>query len=225
VGRNAKLRRIQKVEMPKGYPKSGTRNISPATRCAVCRHPERIRIEALHTAGSSLDKLAERFDLHRDAIWRHMTRHVTEERKVNYLIGAGKLQKLVEVAADENVALIDYYSIIRSILLGQLDRLAEKGEDFQSISAIAQRLIETLKEIGKVTGQVNNLASSTIINVQNNFAILNSPPFADLQSGLLQLCAAHPDARADVVRLFRDLEVKYAAPVPPRLLDTPAGAR
>lgn len=43
----------------------------PARRCQVCLHAERVRIEALHTAGVGIDKLAEQFGLHRDAIWRH----------------------------------------------------------------------------------------------------------------------------------------------------------
>jgi hypothetical protein len=68
--------------LPKGYPKDGKpRKLSPLNRCAVCKHPDRPRIEALHCAGVSLDRLAERFELRRDAIWRHMGRHVTDERK------------------------------------------------------------------------------------------------------------------------------------------------
>ena len=33
----------------------------PRVRCVVCHHPERVRIEALRTAGMSLDKLSEQF--------------------------------------------------------------------------------------------------------------------------------------------------------------------
>ena len=64
---------------------------------------------------------------------------------------------------------------------------------------MSRPLLDTLKALGKVTGEINTLASSTIINVQANTTILNSAPFADLQSGLLRVCAAHPEARADVV--------------------------
>jgi hypothetical protein len=68
-----------------------------------------------------------------------------------------------------------------------------------------------LGAIGKATGQITTLANSTIINVQNNVQILNSPPFADLQSGLLRVCVAHPDARKDIIALFKDLDAKYGA--------------
>jgi hypothetical protein len=78
--------------MPKGYPKDGQkRRLSSANRCAVCRHTDRPRIEALRCTGVSFDRLSEHFDLHRDAIWRHMERRVSEESKVNYLIGASKM--------------------------------------------------------------------------------------------------------------------------------------
>lgn len=83
---------------------------------------------------------------------------------------------------------------------------------------MSRPLLDTLKALGKVTGEINTLASSTIINVQANTTILNSAPFADLQSGLLRVCAAHPEARADVVALFRQLDEKYA-PAPAKLIE------
>ena len=80
---------------------------------------------------------------------------------------------------------------------------------------MSRPLLDTLKAIGKVTGEINSLASSTIINVNNNTTILNSAPFADLQTGLLQVCAAHPEARADVVALFHRLDEKYPSRASP----------
>lgn len=105
--------------MPKGYPNDGKpRKLSPANRCAICKHGERHRIEALHTAGVSLDRLAKQFDVHRDAVWRHMANHVTDEAKATYLVGRGKIAQLAEMAAEESVALADYYQILRSTLFG-----------------------------------------------------------------------------------------------------------
>jgi hypothetical protein len=204
--------------VPKGYPKDGKpRRLSPLNRCAVCKHPDRPRIEALHCAGVSLDKLSEQFGVHRDAIWRHNARHVTDERKVGYLIGAGKLARMAEHAAEESQSVIEYYAILRSALFFQLDRLAAK-DDHAGVAMIANQLTGVLKEIARVTGQVTSIANSTVINVQNNVHILNSAPFADLQAGLLQVCAAHPGARADIVALFKRLDERYAAP-PPKLID------
>lgn len=207
--------------MPKGFPKAGTRKIPPHNRCAVCRHPERHRIESLRCAGVSLDRLAEQFDVHRDAIWRHMERHVSDERKASYLIGPAKIAQLAEIAADESKSVLDYYSILRSALFNQFDKLAEKS-DHANMQALAGRIIEVLREIAKVTGQVSTFANSTIINVQHNVAVLNSAPFAELQAGLLRVCAAHPEARADIVALFRELDAKFAATTP--MIDAKPGA-
>lgn len=201
--------------MPKGYPKNGVkRKATPANRCAICRHPERARIEALHCAGVSLERLAEKFEVHKDAVWRHMQRHVSEERKASYLIGPAKIAALAEVAAEESESILDYLNILRSSLFALLDKRAAEG-DHCAVSMLSSRATEVLREIGKLTGQISNFANSTVINVQNNTTILNSPPFADLQAGLLRVCSAHPDARSDIVALFHDLDRKYnAAPVP-----------
>lgn len=188
--------------------------MSPANRCAICRHPERLRIESLRCAGVSLDKLSGQFAVHRDAIHRHMGRHVTDERKAGYLVGAGKVAQLAEVAAEESQSVLDYFSILRSALFGMFDRLADKG-DHVGATAVSARLVDVLKEIGRVTGQISTIAQSTTINVQNNFAVVNSAPFADLQTGLLEVCARHPEARADIVELFRRLDQQYTmAPAP-----------
>ncbi|GLR91362.1 hypothetical protein [Bradyrhizobium iriomotense] len=53
-------------------------------RCQVCRHPERWRVELLRAGGASLDALADKFSLDRDAIWRHWTKHVSPEMKASY---------------------------------------------------------------------------------------------------------------------------------------------
>ena len=89
--------------MPKGYPKNGVkRKANPANCCAICRHPERVRIESLHCAGVSLERLAEKFDVHKDAVWRHVRNHMTDHQRASYLIGPAKIAALAEVAAEES---------------------------------------------------------------------------------------------------------------------------
>jgi phage terminase large subunit-like protein len=58
-----------------------------SSRCQVCRHDERWRIELLRAGGASLDSLAEKFGVHRDAIFRHWRDHVSDEMKAGYLAG------------------------------------------------------------------------------------------------------------------------------------------
>jgi hypothetical protein len=91
-------------------------------RCQICFHPDRARIEMAHVAGRSIDDIGPEFGVHRDAVWRHMTRHVSEETKIGYLAGPIKLGELANLAASENKSVIEYLAILRSILFGALDR-------------------------------------------------------------------------------------------------------
>jgi len=205
---------------PRGVFKNGSAWIdSPATRdariakrhpaCTICNHPDRHLIEATKVAGGGLDAVAERFSVHRDALWRHMKNHVSEETKIGYLAGPAKITELANLAADENKSLLEYLTILRSILFGMLDKSAQRDKPYE-VDKLAGRTVEVLREIGKVTGEVSQFAS-TIVNVQNNnVQILNSEPFLELQTGLLEVCVKHPDARADIIKLFRDLDARHA---------------
>jgi hypothetical protein len=70
-----------------------TKHITSVT-CQVCRHPERVRIESLRASGASLESLASKFQLHKDAIWRHWTRHVRDDQKLKYLAGPSTIAQL-----------------------------------------------------------------------------------------------------------------------------------
>jgi hypothetical protein len=63
-------------------------------QCQVCRHPDKWRVELLRAGGASLDSLAAKFSLDRDAIWRHWQKHVNVEMKAGYLAGPVQLQDL-----------------------------------------------------------------------------------------------------------------------------------
>ena len=164
---------------------------------------------ALHCAGISLDKIAAKFDVHRDAIWRHVQRHMSDEQRATYLVGPARIAELREVAAAENESVLDYLGIMRSALVAQLDKLSKAG-DHQGVAAISTPLLNCLKALGKITGEISALAS-TQINIQNNTTIMSGAAFTDLQQGLVELCARHPEARADVVALIRRLDEKHAA--------------
>jgi len=186
------------------------------SRCQVCQHAERHKIEALRVGGSTLEELAKRFGIHKDSLHRHMRTHVSAETKISYLAGPAKLQDLANLAADENKSLIEYLGILRSILIGQLDRSAQRDKPYE-VERVAGRVLDVLREIGRLTGEVSAIASQTFIQT-NNFNVLNSPEFIDLQTGLLQLCAAHPEVRPDVLTLFRQLGEKHS----PKLIESVA---
>jgi hypothetical protein len=105
--------------------------------------------------------------------------------------------------------------------MNQLVRNAEKG-NARTAGQISGYLTSVLQTLGKITGEISALASTTL-TINNNVQILNSQPFVDLQAGLLEVCQRHPEARGDIVDLFRRLDAKHAASSEPDLKLIEAG--
>jgi hypothetical protein len=173
-------------------------------RCQVCRCSEKWRIELLRAGGASLSSLAKKFSLHEDAIDRHWRHHVSADAKAGYLCGPAELATLAERAALEGDSVLDYLRLCRTVLTGQLSAMAEAG-DSRGCAFVAGQLTRTLETIAKVTGEIGELARSTI-NITGNVSINDSPAFAKVQATLLRALAPHPGARADVVLALRSLD-------------------
>ena len=174
----------------------------PST-CAVCRHAERERIEALRASGASLESLARKFKVHKDAIHRHWHAHVSADLKVQYLAGPATIAELKERAVAEGGSILDYLGILRSVLMGAITASAEAQSAF-SLAALSGRLVEVLKEIGKLTGEIERLNPS--ISITNNLAIMSDPRMIELTSGLLTIARSHPEVRGDLIALLRNLD-------------------
>lgn len=188
-------------------PKASTLLTKP--RCSICRHHERLRIEMLRLSGMSLDSIAEKFHLGsggRDALWRHMKNHVSEDEK-SLMLADVPIAEAAARAADEGVALIDYLSLIRSALLQQV-RLAASVNDRHGLAIVSGRALECLREIGKLTGELKGFGPRTVVNQQINF--MASPVFAQVQQVLIRALAPYPEALGAVVAALQELE---AAPV------------
>jgi hypothetical protein len=174
----------------------------PST-CAVCRHSERERIEALRASGASLESLARKFKVHKDAIWRHWRDHVSADLKVQYLAGPATIAELKERAVAEGGSILDYLGILRSVLMGAITASAEAQSAF-TLAALSGRLVEVLKEIGKLTGEIERLNPS--ISITNNLAIMSDPRMIEFQSRLLTIARSHPEVRGDLIALLRNLD-------------------
>jgi hypothetical protein len=170
--------------------------------CQVCRSADRMQIELLRLGGMSLDRIAARFHVHRDALHRHMHTHIDEADRAA-LIADLPMKELARQAAEEGVSLIDYFKVIREVLMRQLLTAANSGDRIGTAS-LSGRAIECLKELGRVTGEISNLTAFTQVN--NTAIFVNSPIFTELQSMLIEKLAPHPDALAAVIAGLRQLE-------------------
>jgi hypothetical protein len=145
----------------------------------------------------------------KDAIWRHWKDHVSANLKTSYLCGPATIESLREKAASEKGSVLDHLTTLRSILMGAIAASAE-AQSAYTLSAVSGRLVEVLREIGKLTGEIDRLNPS--INVTNNVAIFSSPAFTELQAGLIAIARNHPDARGEIVGLLRGLDAKLEPP-------------
>jgi hypothetical protein len=178
------------------------RKLITKVRCVVCNHKDRALIEFARIAGASLDSVAAKHNISRDAIWRHMNKHVDDAARADYLAQV-PMQDLAAKAAEEGVSVLGYFQIIRGTLMQEF-QLAASIHDRVAMSSLASRLTEVLRAVGSISGEMGNLAASHI--TINNTTVLNSPIFANLQANLLHALAPFPDARAAVVNALRTMD-------------------
>jgi hypothetical protein len=184
-------------------------------QCLVCTHQERGRIELLGVSGASHVVLSKQYSISRHSIDRHLARHVSQERRAQLTCGPIRLQEMLARAAEEGLSLLDYCALMRSTLVQQFMAAAE-ANDRNGTGIIAGRLIETLRLLATLTGDLQRTTS----NITNNTLILSSPLMADLQSMLVERLRPHPEAARAVMEGLEQLSARALnghAPAPPAL--------
>src|SRR5260370_15318571 len=185
------------------------RKLTVKVRCVVCNHKDRVLIEAARIAGCSLDTIAAKHGISRDAVHRHVRNHVDESARADYL-AAVPMKDLAAKAAEEGISVLAYFSIIRATLMTQF-QLAASLNDRNATATLAGRLTEVLRAIGSISGEMGNMAANSI--TINNVSIMNSPVFATLQANLLHALSPFPEALAAVVNALRQMDEATAPPM------------
>lgn len=157
-------------------------------------------------AGASLDSIAAKYSIGRDALWRHMAKHVSEDLKAQYIVDV-PVKELAARASAEGLSVLDYLAIVRGVLLQEF-QLAAGVHDKHATASLAGRLTEVLREVGRITGEI--MRSPAVQNINNSINITNSPIFIDLQQMLIKRLAGHPQALAAVIEGLRELESRSA---------------
>ena len=170
-------------------------------RCQGCNHLERVRIERLLAAGASIKGAARKFAIDYHALRRHWRNHVSAEARALYMAGAGAAKdQLEEIVADESLALIDHYRIVRGALYKRLSAASEVG-DGNSLALLAGRLHENFRDCGRLTGE---LQRGPLLSVQNN--ILVNPDYTRAIARIVSAVAPYPEAREAVIAALRELD-------------------
>jgi hypothetical protein len=175
-------------------------------RCRGCNHPERVRIERLLAAGASIKGAARKFAIDHHALRRHWINHVSADARAAYIAGAGVAKdQLEEVVADESLALIDHYRIVRGGLYKGFGAASEIG-DGNALALLAGRLHENLRDCARLTGE---LQQGPLLSVQNNVSV--GPDYARAIAVIVSAVAPYPEARAAVIAALRDLDAASAS--------------
>jgi hypothetical protein len=191
--------------------KTATRSL----RCQVCKHPERTRIELMRASGVSLDVIASKFNVGRDAVNRHWHGHVSDQMKASFLAGPLQLEELAQKAAETGASVLDHLHAIRVVLFSHLATATEAGDGALAAN-VAGRLTHVLETIARISGELGALATNTTYNITNNVAVLaESPAFLKVQASLLHALAPYPEARAAVVAALNALDEGAPAPALP----------
>jgi hypothetical protein len=176
-------------------------------RCQGCNHVERVRIERLIAAGASIKGTARKFEIDYHALRRHWINHVSAEDRATYVAGAGATKdRLEEIVADESLALIDHYRIVRGALYKGFGAASEVG-DTNALALLAARLHENLRDSGRLTGE---LQRGPLLNIQNN--VLVNPDYMKAIARIVSAVAPYPQAREAVIAALRELEAESAPP-------------
>jgi hypothetical protein len=138
-------------------------------RCKVCSHPEKWRLELLKASGAGSEALGRKFGVSADSIDRHWRAHVDDQAKVGHLAGIANLEKLAEKAAEQGESCLDYLRVARNALLTQLGVTAVTG-DARTIGYLTGQLVRVLEVIGRISGELGDMASKVTVNNVNNIS-------------------------------------------------------
>jgi hypothetical protein len=121
------------------------------------------------------------------------------------------MEALHAKAAAEGESVLDYFRIVRTALMSSMAACSEAG-DARGVALVSNSLVGVLERIGKVTGEIANIANNVTVN--NNLTLVNSPQFAKVQAAILRALAEHGAARMAVVAALRELDDEAARPEP-----------
>jgi len=131
-----------------------------------------------------------------------------------------KLGELAEKATSEGVSLLDYLSMVRSVLMARFLAAAETGDN-PSTGLLSGRLTEVLRLQASVTGELSRATST----VNHNTLVMASPMMSELQQMLVTRLRPYPDALREVIDGLQRLSAMtmQGAATVPRLIEAAHG--
>ena len=169
-------------------------------KCAICHHPDRTTIEQAAATARSIAKVADRFGVKRDALYRHMKLHLAPEKRQKLTHG---VPDEVEVDVDKMTREAGQYSIIGLKQLAiDLQQTAEKCDrlnDFANATKARAALAAVYKEQARLGGLYPGLKGTT----NNNLIVADDRVLFDLFDKILTTASSVPEARRMLAAAYR----------------------
>ena len=168
--------------------------------CAVCRSPDRAAVDLGLANGTSCRILGSRYDLHRDAVWRHGHNHMTDKLKARLKAAAfdGEVN-LDEIRIEESESLLNHLRAVRARLYRGIDN----AEEFGNLSDLAKMSGQIHKNI-ELTGKlVGDLRTGTVVN-----NLILTGEYHQLRTGLVLALKPFPKARLAVAQFLQSMEAE-----------------
>jgi hypothetical protein len=124
------------------------KKLFPMNKCIICRHPEKVRIEAALVRNTAFRKIGEQFSVHYSSVRRHqkhMGAQLTKARHAKESADASTLLKRVEE------------------LITKCNGIAAKAEKKKAWPAAVSALSQVracLELLGRLSGELQNAGSS-----------------------------------------------------------------
>jgi hypothetical protein len=171
--------------------------------CQVCRSKDRAAIELARANGTSCRILESRYDVHKDAIWRHSTNHMSAALKKRLKVAAFDPEAdLDSIRIEESESLLNHLRAVRARLYRGIDS-AETFGNLSDLAKMSGQIHRNIELTGKLVG---DLKTGTTVN---NTLIL-SGEYHQLRTGLVLALKPFPKARVAVTKLLQNLEAEPA---------------
>ena len=184
----------------------------------IVGHPDQPRIERDIALGRPLQRIAKKYKVSKDAVWRHK-RHLPPQLKAalaGHALSPG--EDLEKIKVEESEGLLAHLAAQRARLLLAQDAALE-CEQFGLVGQLSGQIHRNLELVGKYLGEFAQHS------VHTSISILVSDEYLALRSALLQALAPHGDAKRAVAAVLHGIEARASHRQRQPVIDvTPGGA-
>jgi hypothetical protein len=178
----------------------------PAAICTVCHHQTRHGIELALVHRTPLRVIADRYNVSKDALYRHRKLHLTAAMRAALLTASKPIDatELARLQKSESENMLASLQAQRARLQITSDLSVSAGHFALQVQA-ERAITGNLELTSKLLGMLVQRHEVEHVN------LLVSPSYLELRHALVAALRRHPAAAADVARVLHELEAKAAA--------------